>query len=133
MKGIFNARPQIAKTNFTWDVNVLLSYLSRLSPPRALTTFMLACKLATLLMLLSGQRGQSIHLLKVKDIECTSDKLLLRFSSPLKQTRPGCHLEEIVLPAYPDSRLCIVAIYKEYAKRTKHLGPGTWRSSSLLL
>ena len=121
MKGIFNSRPSLPKTCYTWDVEKLLTFLSKLSPPKALSLLSLSCKLATLLVLLTGQRGQSIHLLKVTDLECTSDSLIVRFTSPLKTTRPGSHLAEITLPAYENVNLCILTTFLEYKKRTKCL------------
>ena len=123
MKGVFNTRPNLSKTNFTWDVSKLLKYLSTLSPPKALTLHMLSCKLATLLTLLSGQRGQSIHLLKISDVETNDSQLILRFTSLLKQSKPGNHLQEIVLPNYPEPRLCVLTTFNEYIKRTSSLRP----------
>ena len=119
MKGVFNTRPALPKNTVTWDVDVLLKYLNTLSPPKALNLMSLSCKLATLLVLLSGQRGQSVHMLDLDDVECTPDKLILRFKSLLKQSRPGSHLEEIILPAYPQIGLCVVSTFAEYVKRTK--------------
>ena len=107
MKEVFNARPSIPKVGATWDVNVFLKYLSTLSPPMGLTLYALGAKLATLLVLLSGQRGQSVHLLKIDDVECEDTQLILRFTSLLKHSKPGNHLSEIVLPAYPEARLCV--------------------------
>ena len=105
----------------TWDVNKLLHYLNHLSPPKALNLATLSRKLVTLLVLLSGQRGQSIYLLNVKDVECANNQLTLRFSSPLKQSRPGNHLDEITIPGYHEPGLCVVTTYLEYTKRTKSL------------
>ena len=123
MKGVYNSRPSLPKENFTWDVEKLLRYLSSLSPPKALDLHTLSCKLATLIVLLSGQRGQSVHLLKLPDIEHNASQLILRFTVLLKHSRPGTHLDEIVLPAYTEPRLCVVTTYKEYVSRTKPLRP----------
>ena len=123
MKGVFNSKPSLPKVRNTWDVNMLLQHLAKMSPPSSLDLKLLSLKLATMLILLSGQRGQTVHLLCVKDIENTSDKLILRFNSILKQTRPGAHLDEIILPCYPQTRLCVVRTYQEYVKRTRTLRP----------
>ena len=102
MKGVFASRPAVPKTYFTWDVALVLKFLKSLSPPKALNLLALSRKLATLLALLSGQRGQSLHLLRVEDCECTDTQLVLRFSVPLKQTRLGKHVKETCIPAYPE-------------------------------
>lgn len=121
MRGVFTSRPSIPKYCFTWDVSVVLAYLTKLSPPKALSLLLLSCKLTMLLLLLSGQRGQSIHLLKLEDTDCNNSLLTLRFTSLLKQSAPGRHTHEISLPAFSDAKLCVVATFQEYVRRTKPL------------
>ena len=48
-----------------------------------------------LLLLLTGQRGQSINLLKVEDAIFHADSLELQFSVVLVHTRPGVHQDNI--------------------------------------
>ena len=62
MKAAFNIRPALLKYNDTWDVNLLLNYFKILSPVSKISVKMLTRKLSMLLLLLSGQRGQTIHL-----------------------------------------------------------------------
>ena len=125
MKGVFSARPALPRYGVTWDVAAVLKYLKSQSPLEALTCLALSRKLAMLLLLLSGQRGQSIHLLEIKAIECQSSVLILRFNKLLKTSRPGKHLEEIVLPAFEqDPSLCVVTTYKAYVARTKRYRKG---------
>ena len=39
-----------------------------------------------------------------------------------KKTRPGAHLSQIAIPAYPhNTALCVVAYYKHYVDRTRSL------------
>lgn len=119
MKGVFNQRPHLSKVQTTWDVSLVLKHLKALGIPVILDLFTLVSKLATLLLLLSGQRGQTIHLLQVQDVECTETHLILRPSSLLKTSRPGAHQPEVLLPAYSDPSLCVVRLYREYMKRTR--------------
>lgn len=120
MKGIFGLRPALPKYSNTWDVSLVLKFLKGQSPPEALSILALSRKLATLLLLLSGQRCQSMHSLHLKNITCHTDKLILRFGELLKTTRPGKHLAEIVLPAYTQvTGLCVVQTYRAYVTRTK--------------
>lgn len=121
MKGVFASKPALPKASFTWDVAVVLKHLKSRSPPKGLSLLELSRKLATLLALLSGQRGQSLHLLAVEDCECTDTHLVLRFNFAIKQTRPGKHVKETCIPAYPEVGLCIVRTFQEYVKRTKPL------------
>lgn len=121
MKGIFQARPVFPKTNNTWDVGLVLQHLGKLSPPKALSLLWLSRKLVTLMALLSGHRGQSLYLLKRKDVEISEAGLLIRFNSLLKQSKPGLQAQEVLLPPYATTNLCVVATFQEYLKRTQQL------------
>lgn len=71
----------------------------------------LTLKAVVLTVLLSGQRTQTVHFLNIRNMSVTNEYYKFRFEDILKQTRPGHHLSEIELPAYPhDKRLCIVTV-----------------------
>jgi len=119
MRGIFAQRPALPKYNNTWDTTVVLGYLEKLFPHKCISLLQLSRKLAVLLLLLTGQRGQSIHSLDLRNIECSNTTLVLRFGMLLKTSKPGNHLHEIVLPAFNKSpALCIVKTYQDYIRRT---------------
>ena len=121
MRGIFALRPALPKHDYTWDVSTVLEFLKKWSPPKALDLLSLSSKLAMLLLLLTGQRGQSIHSLHVDDLECSGSELIVRFSELLKHSRPGSHVHEIVIPGYAEPGLCVVTTFLEYIKRPKAL------------
>ena len=52
--------------NVTWDVNVVLKYLKGLSPLESLSLLQISQELLMLLLFLSGQRRQTIHLMDIK-------------------------------------------------------------------
>lgn len=119
MRGIFAKRPALPKYNSTWDTAIVLSFLEKQFPHRTLSLLQLTKKLAVLLLLLSGQRGQSIHSLDIRNIECSDVSIVLRFGEVLKTSKPGRHLQEIVLPAFnKNPALCVVLAYRDYVKRT---------------
>ena len=70
-----------------------------------------------LLLLLTGQRGQSINLFKVEDAIFHADSLELLFSVVLVHTRPGVHQDNISFRHI----LCIVSLLREYIDRTSSL------------
>lgn len=120
MKGIFNLKPALPKNNVTWDPQILLSHIKTLSPVATLNLKNLSMKFATLLWLLSGQRGQSILLISLKNLTLTNNHIKIRFGDILKTTRPGFQQREVTIKAYaPDRRLCIVTTAKEYLERTR--------------
>ena len=103
----------------TWDVSVLLKFLSTQFPLDTLSLLELSRKLATLMMLLTGHRGQSIFSLDKAACECKDESLIISFTELLKTSRPGRHCSEVVLPAYtPDKSLCIVHTFRVYLRRT---------------
>lgn len=116
MKGIFNKRPSFPKTTVTWDTNIVLHYLRDLDSTSLKN---LTLKAVTLTALLSGQRAQTIHLLDVRNMSVSDDLYKFRIGDIIKHSRPGHHLNEIELPAYPHNKdLCIVTVLNEYLSRT---------------
>ena len=74
MKGIFNDRPALPKYQHIWDINIVLNYLDSL-PISSLDEKQLTLKTVMLFALLSGQRGQAIHVLKRSNVVITNDRL----------------------------------------------------------
>ena len=68
MRGVFLLRPSLPRYNVTWDVNIVLEHIRLMSPLSSLSLLKLSQKLLMLLALLSGQRGQTLHLLNIRDI-----------------------------------------------------------------
>jgi hypothetical protein len=128
MKAVFNRRPALPRTFVTWDADSVLNYLKSLSPVKDVTLKFLTWKLVMLILMLSGQRGQSVHLFDLRNISLTSSMASFRVGEPIKQSRPGYHLGEVAFKAYAlDRRLCVVTVLKEYLKRTEPLRAGTSR------
>ncbi|VDI63893.1 Hypothetical predicted protein [Mytilus galloprovincialis] len=119
LKGIFNLKPSLPRYQKTWDVNIVLQYLMTLTPVHMLTLRVLSYKLVTLLLLLTGQRLQTIHCFDLDDINVTDSSIYIDVRTLLKCSKPGSHLQPIELPAFiDDDRLCIVTVFKEYLLRT---------------
>ena len=110
MKGIFKNNPPAQHYCTTWDVSPVLSYLSSLPKPTQSSL-----KLVMLIALVSGQRGQSLHML---DIQFTKEgDTFFAFTLPehIKQSRPGYKVPSVLLQAYPtDQSLCVFTHRKEY-------------------
>ena len=122
MKGVFNLRPALPKNEVTWDTNCVLRYLKKLSPVRKLSLKELTFKLVMLTALLTGQRCQTLHALKVKDTTVSPNHVKFRVKTLLKQSRPGHHLGELSIKGFaPDRRICIVTTIQEYLRRTSSL------------
>ncbi len=69
----------------------------------------LTLKLTFLLLILSGKRGQTIHLLSLDNMVLSETKCEFVIMEKVKQTRVGHHIPPIVYEAFPhDPNLCSV-------------------------
>jgi hypothetical protein len=122
LKGVFNLRPTFPKNVTTWDPDIVLRYLKTLSPTKDLSFKSLTLKCVTLLWLLSGQRGQSIKLIDIRNLTVTKNHVKICYGDLLKTSRPGFQQKEIKLKAYAaDKRICISLVLTEYLDRRKAL------------
>ena len=120
MKAAFNQRPVLPKNNITWDVSLVLRHLKTLGPNETIHIRQLAKKLVVLMLLLSGQRGQTIHALDTQSMTLTNEGVTFIINVLLKTWRPGHHQSRVYFPSYPiDSRLCVVSALRTYISRTK--------------
>lgn len=120
LKGVFNLRPPRPRYKDTWDVSIALSLLRRWSPAKLLNLKQLTQKLCLLLALISAQRAQTLHLLKLDNIKLKQNSVTFTVDELLKQSRPGQHGCSFSFKAYPpDRRLCVVHYLKAYIKRTQ--------------
>lgn len=120
LKGAFNLRPALPKNVVTWDPELLINYLKKLSPVKSLSMKNLTLKAVSLLWILSGQRGQSMQCIDLRNLTVTKHVVKIRFGDILKSTRPGFQQKEVTIKAFaPDRRACLVTVLTEYINRTK--------------
>ena len=121
LKGVFQSRPPKPKCAEVWDVQVVLAYLATLHPVESVALKELTLKLVMLLLLVSGQRGQTIHLLDINHMFVSDDKYTFVIPNHLKQSKPGVPNPRVVLESFEQSSICVVTTLKEYLVRTKAL------------
>ncbi len=118
MKGIFTERPSLPRYGKIWDVNIVFTYLIALECNADMSLNKLSGKLAILLMLLSGQRCQTIHLLAIDDVEITNI-LVCKVAQLLKHSKPGTHQAPLEFQRYvANEKLCVVQTMQDYISRT---------------
>lgn len=118
MKGIYNIRPSISKVNYTWDVKVVLEFLGSLNDAK-IKLKMLSVKLALLLILVTGQRCQTLFLLNMNNLELKEHSLKIRIGDLLKQSKPTQHLAEIYIECFKDNEnICPVHTLSKYLEVT---------------
>ena len=106
----------------TWDVHLVLSYLSSLSKPMESSLKSLTLKRTMLIALVSAQRGQSLHMLDIQFMKERNTFFEFALPEHIKQSRPGYKVPSVLLQDYPeDQSLCVFTHFKEYRQRTKPL------------
>ena len=89
VKAVYQLKPAFPRYQHTWDVQVVLGFLAGLHPPQQLSLKELTLKLVMLTALVTGQRGQSIHLMDLKDVTENKDGYKFVLSSKVIQSAPG--------------------------------------------
>lgn len=123
MKGVFNLRPQFPRYDTTWNVKAVLDTLKTWST-RELSLKFLTLKLVTLMALISAQRVQTLHMLRIDQNFMQVVQGTVYFHAPelLKQTRPGTHLKPLEFKPYTkDRRLCVIDTLDAYLSATREL------------
>ena len=122
MKGVFQISPKVPKYNTIWDLNDVVNHLKSISPAAKLTLKDLSLKVATLLLIVSGQRIQTLSLLNLDHCKISQNSIKFFVLENVKQSRPGAPALEVELKQFPaDKRLCVVNYLREYIKRTRHV------------
>lgn len=119
MKAVFLVRPSLPRNCTTWDPDVVLTHIKSLGQNEGLSMIQLSEKLVMLMLLISGQRGHTLHLLDTRNMTVSRSEVCFRIGDLLKTSRPGVHLSELVFPAYtPDKCLCVFTTICCYLERT---------------
>ena len=122
MKGVFELSKPKPKYSSIWDVSVVLKYLGTFVPNPELTLKQLTFKVVMLMLLVSGQRGQTIHSLSLDGMTLTETSCKFQVLEHLKTSKPGSAPTIIEIKAYtPDEKVCPMLALQEYLQRTESL------------
>ena len=69
----------------------------------------------------TGQRDQTLFYMNIGLMMFEADEVTIFVLELLKQSRPGHHLEPMVLLRHPDQEICVVSHLEQYIERTKDL------------
>lgn len=119
MKGIFNGRPSLPKYNTTWNPDLVLNFLKTWHPCKSLKFIQLSMKVSTLLLLLSGRRGQDIIDIDVRNIHICEDEIHITSAVLAKNTSPKFHPPPMVFKKFGNDNLCIWHYLSHYIEITK--------------
>ena len=119
LKGVFKLRPPVARHTSIWDVNTVLHYLHAM---RVDTFQNKILKMATLLMLLSGNRVNMLSHFKLTNLFINKEEATFVFDEALKHSRPNWNTERMTFRAFPQlPGLCPVRAIEEYLEERMQL------------
>ena len=122
LKAVFLERPSLPRYQVMWDPEVVLKHITNLGINKKMKLIDLSKKITILLLLLSGQRCQTIQTLSINNLHLTKNSICFYTDHLTKTSRPGHHQSTLNLIAYQENRkLCIVTAIKVYLRRTAEL------------
>jgi hypothetical protein len=122
LKGCYQQNPPTPKYIDTWNPNIVLEFLRQWSPPCQLDLKKLTLKVVMLVLLVSGQRIQTLTELDISFMKQSDTAFTFTIPKLLKQSRPGYKNPKIVLNSYVhDSSICVYSFMCEYIRRSSHL------------
>ena len=125
MKGVCETRKAKPKYDDIWDAPKVLNYLSALHPVKELPLKDLTLKVLMLLLLVTGQRGQSIHLMTLSAMKLTESDGQFQILNHTKTSKLGHSTTSITISEFEqDPRIYPLTALKEYLDRTQGLQNG---------
>lgn len=116
-KGVFNLRPPKPKLQFVWDVKIVFKYLEEKGTNKELSDKLLSQKLLILLLLLGGQRMNTILSFDIDNMFINTECATFIPSTVLKHSTQGRKLDQFTYRTFPQKELCVVECLNEYLAR----------------
>lgn len=124
-KGVAALKPPRPRYDFVWDSVPVISKLSAIYPYDSCTLSTLTKKLVLLLALATGQRVQTLFLLRLSHISLV-DRLIIRVPDRIKTSAPDRSQPFFVFSRFREhENLCIVQLIENYLAKTKSLRPAS--------
>ena len=119
MKGVFQLKPAVPKTCFTWSVGPVLQYLSSLEPLEKLSLKELTFKLTMLVALASAARVHEIAALDCGSVIKKTDCWEFVLTSHVKNSRPNHPNRRLYFSRYVNNPcICVLRCLEHYTLRT---------------
>ena len=122
VKSVYERNPPKPKYSRFWDVSLVFNLFRAWEDNRQLSLKCLGFKVAVLMLLITGHRGQTILALKINRLELSRQEAVFDLDKLLKSNRTGDPLSSISLSAFPeDKKLGVVRAITTYIVRTAPL------------
>lgn len=121
-KGVSALKPSKPKYALTWDPTPVITYLASLWPQEDLSLELLTHKLATLLILASMQRVQTLPLIKRNNIQFVEETVIIKISDRVKTSGINRSQPLLIFRHFKDQpALSIVPLLQFYMDKSQNL------------
>ena len=122
LKGVFQLKPPKPRYYFIWDVNIVLLFLGNFYPNEEIPLEYLTYKLVTLFALITAQRAQTLHKIKLNQIIFGNNCAYITINDLLKHNKPGNLKNCYEIRRYSkDPKICVFEALRVYIDRTARL------------
>ena len=121
LKGVFELKPSLPRYQDTWDVSVVLKLLENWNLDK-ITLKDFSLKLTMLLAITTSQRIRTLKALSISNMNLKADQCHFKIDVLLKTSRPGKHLNNLVIAAYSANKNpCPIKHLQSYVGKTSAL------------
>lgn len=122
-KGVFRIKPSFPRYNYIWDPSTVLDYLEN-NDNDSITLEQLSKKLVMLLALSTGQRTQTLSLIKISNTKYFDDRIVITITSLIKTSAIGKAQPVLNLPYFrPRPGICPASTLVKYISVTSQIRP----------
>jgi len=107
MRGVFQLRPSLPRYKSVWNVHSVFNFIRNQQRVEDLSLKTITIRLIFHLCLLSGQRRQTIQVLRLDQMNAISNAYTSKIVDKLKQTRPRYHKNLFYTKSMFQSLLCV--------------------------
>jgi integrase len=123
-KGVFRIKPSFPRYTVTWDPMIVLDYFSNLYPNETLPIEHIAKKNVILLALATGQRSQTLSLIRLNNVQRFNDRIIINTTDLIKTSGIGRCQPVLDLPFFTEKiSICPAQTLLDYIKFTKNNRP----------
>ncbi|XP_054001537.1 uncharacterized protein LOC128888572 [Hylaeus anthracinus] len=116
-KGVHRERSPKPKYSSTWATATVLHYIEQLPPLNQLKLKEAAEKVATLLILTTAHRLQTITLINIKNIFTKKSGISIKIPDLIKTSKPGKNQPKLILPFFKEKpSICVASAVLSYIK-----------------
>lgn len=121
-KGAAAMKPPKPRYSFTWDPDPVLQYLAKIIINKDTPLKTLTKKLVTLLALITGQRVQTLSLIRLENIQESKDDIKIMITDTIKTSGINRNQPLLNIPFYREKpNLCVASLLLKYRTRTSRL------------